>query len=109
MANDTDKRKHPRFDSQNLSFFTVNEADQIVGQGMGRTLNLSESGILLETRDELANNQQLDMEFAMQDIIVHARGQVVHVQKNEDHNYHVGIEFTMITDEDMETLKHHLG
>ena len=44
-----EKRKHARFSSLNLSYVCLDENNQIIKQGMGRTLNVSESGILLET------------------------------------------------------------
>ena len=43
------KRKHERIQSLNLSYICLDEDNNIVKQGMGRTLNISESGILLET------------------------------------------------------------
>ena len=43
------KRKHQRFASLNLSYVCLDENNNVVTQGMGRTLNISESGILLET------------------------------------------------------------
>ena len=47
--NSEDKRKHERIRSLNLSYICLDEEKNIVKQGMGRTLNLSESGLLLET------------------------------------------------------------
>jgi len=44
-----EKRKHTRINSLNLSYVCLDENNQIFKQGMGRTLNVSESGILLET------------------------------------------------------------
>ena len=39
-------RKHDRFDALNLlSYFCVDAENQTVQQGMGRTLNVSETGI----------------------------------------------------------------
>ena len=45
-----DQRKDPRIQSSNLiSYVSCDETDQEIMQGMGRTLNVSEGGILLET------------------------------------------------------------
>ena len=43
------KRQHERIHSLNLSYICLDENNNIVKQGMGRTLNISESGMLLET------------------------------------------------------------
>jgi hypothetical protein len=40
-----EKRKHARFNSLNLSYVCLDENNQVIKQGMGRTLNVSESGI----------------------------------------------------------------
>ena len=45
--NPVDKRRHTRYESLNLSYVCLDENDNIIKQGMGRTLNISESGILL--------------------------------------------------------------
>jgi hypothetical protein len=45
----SDKRKHNRLNTKNLSYICLDEDQRAVKQGMGRTLNISESGILLET------------------------------------------------------------
>ena len=47
--NTNEKRKHPRVNALNLSYICLDEDQQVIKQGMGRTLNVSESGILLET------------------------------------------------------------
>ncbi|MBW1910722.1 MAG: PilZ domain-containing protein [Deltaproteobacteria bacterium] len=45
-----ERRKHPRFESFNLlSYVCLDENNHALDQGMGRTLNVSEGGILLET------------------------------------------------------------
>ena len=49
-----EKRKHSRIDSLNLLNYVF--SDELGGgltQGMGRTLNVSESGILLETHSPI--------------------------------------------------------
>ena len=46
-----DNRKHPRFDSGNLlSYVCLDNQNKIVQQGMGKTIDVSEGGILLELK-----------------------------------------------------------
>lgn len=98
-------RRHHRTDSQNLSYFNVDEDGKIVDQGMGRTLNISQSGILLETNSNLHKGQLLDMEVAMHDQLIKANGKVVHCQDIGNGQYQAGIEFTVISPEDQAVLK----
>ncbi len=105
MTEGFNNRRHHRTDSLNLSYFNVDENDQIVDQGMGRTLNISQSGILLETTTELSTGQLMDMEMAMHDQLIAARGTVIHCQPLGDGQFQVGIEFTAIKDKDLAILK----
>ncbi len=109
MANTPEnQRKHERTDSLNLSFFCVDKDDNVMAQGMGRTLNLSETGILLETSIQIEPGQSVDMEIALQNDLIDARGTVAHSKEANDDHFHTGIEFTQISSADMEILKKHL-
>ncbi|MEN8257721.1 MAG: PilZ domain-containing protein [Thermodesulfobacteriota bacterium] len=109
MANTPDnQRKHERTDSLNLSFFCIDQDDNVMAQGMGRTINLSETGILLETSIEMSPGQNVDMEIALQNDLIDARGTVAHSKAADDDHFHTGIEFTHVSNSDMETLKNHL-
>ena len=102
------QRKHERTDSLNLSFFCIDKDDNVMAQGMGRTLNLSETGILLETSIEMTPGQSVDMEIALQNDLIDARGTVAHSKASDDDHFHTGIEFTQVSSSDMEILKKHL-
>lgn len=102
------QRKHVRTNSLNLSFFCTDPEDHVLAQGMGRTLNLSESGILLETTMQMEPGQAVDMEIALQNDLINARGVVAHSSAADKDHYQTGIEFTKISNADMEILKNHL-
>ncbi|MBU0682223.1 MAG: PilZ domain-containing protein [Proteobacteria bacterium] len=109
MANTPEnQRKHARTDSLNLSFFCIDKDDNVMAQGMGRTLNLSETGILLETSVQMTPGQSVDMEIALQNDIIDARGTVAHSKAIDDDHFHTGIEFNHLSHADMEILKTHL-
>ena len=61
------KRKHPRIPSLNLSYICLDENNNIVKQGMGRTLNISESGILLETHFPIESEYLVLMTIALKE------------------------------------------
>ena len=100
-----EKRRHVRIDSLNLSYICVNEKGEIVNQGMGRTLNVSESGILLETHFAIEPKHLLAMTIAFEDELVDISGKVVHCREKEDGKSEAGIEFLEIDETAFEILK----
>ena len=96
-----EKRKHVRIDSQNLtSLVSTDENDLFVYQCMGRTLNVSESGILLETFHPMEINFLLELTIAFQDQILEFKGRVVRCIKMGSGWYETGVEFTELDDDD---------
>ena len=87
------KRKHPRIPSLNLSYVCLDENNNIVKQGMGRTLNISESGILLETHFAIESEYLVLMTIALKEDLLEIKGKPIHARSNETGKYEVGIEF----------------
>jgi c-di-GMP-binding flagellar brake protein YcgR len=105
MARD-DKRKDPRIPSINLiSYVSFDEHDQPMMQGMGRTLNVSEGGILLETHVPLDPHRKVRLTIAMEDELVEFKGRIAHSAKREDGGFTTGVEFIEMNDE----KRRHLG
>ena len=100
----TEQRQAPRVDSLNLSYFCVDEEGNIIMQGMGRTLNISTTGILLETTEQIPQGKTANMEIAMKNDIIHASGTIIHSTEAKDNTFHTGIHFTILSDEDKATL-----
>jgi hypothetical protein len=88
-----EKRKHQRFSSLNLSYICLDEDQREVKQGMGRTLNLSESGILLETHFPIAESHHVILSIGLGEVLVDLRGRPVHVHDTGQGTYEIGIEF----------------
>ena len=89
-----EKRKHARFSSLNLSYVCLDESNQVVKQGMGRTLNVSESGILLETHFPIDKTHTVTLTLGLGEDLVDIKGRPVHIRTNTGGKYEVGIEFT---------------
>ena len=87
------KRKHVRIDSLNLSNVYLCEDEKPIDQSMGRTLNISESGILLETSLPIDLNGKLSMEIALEDEVIELKGTVIHAKETEDGKHEIGISF----------------
>ena len=87
------KRKHQRIPSLNLSYICLDENNNIVKQGMGRTLNISESGILLETHFPIEPQYLVLMTIALEEDLLEIKGKPIHARSNETGEFEVGIEF----------------
>ncbi len=87
------KRKHPRILSLNLSYICLDENNNIVKQGMGRTLNISESGILLETHFPIESVYLVLLTIALEEDLLEIKGKPIHVRSKETGEFQVGIEF----------------
>lgn len=85
-------RRHKRIDSQNLLYLCVKKNGDIIQQGMGKTLNVSESGIRLETRFPIDSNLIVWMTIGFEDDLVDIKGTIeYHIAK--ENTYEFGIQF----------------
>jgi hypothetical protein len=101
-----EKRRHPRVDSVNLSYVCVDESGEVVNQGMGRTLNVSESGILLETHFGISPDQALSLTIAFEEELMDIRGRVAHSkQGGAGRTFETGIEFLDMESPTIEKLR----
>ena len=87
------KRKHERIQSLNLSYICLDEDNNIVKQGMGRTLNISESGILLETHFPIESNHTVQLTVSLEENLLDIKGKPVHVRSIDGGKYQIGIQF----------------
>jgi len=92
-----DKRQHSRIDSVNLlNYVYLDENGKEIAQGMGRTLNVSKAGILLETHTPFEMNHLLTLEIGLEEPIVHITGKFIYIRKNEAGKFESGIQFVKI-------------
>lgn len=103
-----DKRKHARFNSLNLSYLCLDEDDNIIKQGMGRTLNVSASGILLETYFPIDASHNVLLTLGLGEDIVDIKGKAVHSRSREGGKYEIGIQFVDLVGKNAETLQEYL-
>ena len=87
------QRKHQRIRSLNLSYVCLDENNNIVKQGMGRTLNISESGILLETHFPIESQYLVLLTIALEEDLLEFKGKPIHARSIESGEFEVGIEF----------------
>ena len=96
-----DKRGKPRVGSHNLlTYVCLDEDNETVTQGMGRTLNVSEGGILLETHDSIDPEHIISLTIGLEDEIIDIKGKITFHKRREDGKFEYGIQF-IETDEKM--------
>jgi hypothetical protein len=106
---DIEKRKYPRIGTHNLvSYLRLDDEGLIVGEGMGRTLNVSEGGILLETHAALDPNSAVSLTIAMEDEIMEVRGKVAFSKRRDDGKFETGVEFMEKDDAKIAFLKQYI-
>lgn len=104
-----EKRKHSRVDSiYLLNYVHLDENDKQVMQGMGRTINVSESGIMLETHVAFSENDTVDVVVGLKEDMVTIRGKVIFTRPAESSRYQSGIQFLAIEDASLETLRRYI-
>ena len=100
------KRKFERINSLNLSYVVVDaKEDDAEKQIMGRTLDVSEAGIRLETHLMVDIGSHMMVSIGLEEEVIDLKGRVVHSKKNDAGKYELGIEFLDKDAAASETLK----
>ena len=99
------KRSNPRYDSLNLLAYSVFNPDETMKrQGMGRTLNVSESGILLETHLPVEAGLVVSLNIGLENELVDILGKAVYSRKGNSDRYETGINFMEMDADQKERL-----
>lgn len=104
--NTSEKRRHPRINtSKNVSYILFDEDDNKLEQGVGRTLNLSQNGALLETDKALYGAFIMLITIDLDGQKIQLRGRVANTRKSSTEGcYLTGIEFTGALEEQRSAL-----
>ena len=101
-----ERRQAGRIDSLNLVHVTCfDENGKAVIQGIGRTINVSEKGILLETHFEIDADEKYEISIGLEDEIVDIQAQVVHFQHGEKDKFLVGLSFGELDEQTLSKLR----
>lgn len=95
-----EKRRSPRIGSINLSYICLDKKDKVLQQAMGRTLNISEEGFLIETHFPMKEEYTLIASIGLEDDTIDIRGKIIHCQSAGGGKYVAGIEITSIKEGD---------
>lgn len=104
MSN-SERRRYIRPESLNLLDYIVVDEQGVQGEySMGRTLNISIGGILMETHIKLQAGQQVMITVGLEDELIDVMGRICHSTPFDDGMYHNGIEFFHASSEDRRVI-----
>ena len=105
------KSRHKRLESLNLvSLSHKDEQGQMDLEVVGRTLDLSEGGILLEIHQPLpSENRTVDVTLGIKEHVIQAVGEIVHQRELDSGHIGLGIAFREISDEDATVISRFLA
>ena len=90
----SERRKQPRAKVHYPIFFVcTDEKRSIVQQNMGVVLNISQSGILIETADSVFSKYISLTSVDLHGNVIEIKGKVAYCKKNKSTKYRVGISF----------------
>ena len=109
MEKEKQKRKHDRIGSLNLlNYVCLDENNEEVNQGMGRTLNVSQGGILLETHIPIDKNYIISLSIGLEEEMVDIKGKIIYNQNGKEGKFEAGIEFQDINEKSRKTLNRYI-
>ena len=103
------KRQHERIQSLNLSYICLDEKNNIVKQGMGRTLNISESGILLETHFPVELDHLIRLTISLEEDLLDINGKPIHIRSLDRGKHQIGIKFLDLDQHAADLLKNFIS
>lgn len=105
-----ERRSTSRLNSKNLiSYICLDKDNQESCQGMGRTLNISENGILLETHLPIDPDGSISLTIALEEELMDIEGRVAFSNKKGDGIYETGVHFNRQDEEKSRFLRHYIS
>ncbi len=99
-----ERRKSARSSAKVLVALRCLNRGKVTWSGFARTLNLSETGALLETPDRFHVDQDLSLEFLLDDDkILKVTGVITRLTRSKK-MYHLGVTFSKVTARDKRLL-----
>jgi hypothetical protein len=105
-----DKRKEKRYHSLHLLHYICLDSDgNKIGQGMARTLNISETGLKVETHEPIKTRYIMFLSIGVADDIFDIKGQVVYCNRGEEGRFESGVEFYELDFDTYSKLRHYVA
>jgi hypothetical protein len=91
-----DRRKHVRVETSNLiSYESIDKDGEIIFNSMGKALNVSRSGILLETAHLIEAEYVSLRTVDLDNNLIKIKGQLIYCRKTDSGLYQTGIRFAV--------------
>ena len=102
MTEKRPKPRHKRLETLNLVSLSHKDVDGRVDlEIVGRTLDLSEGGILLECSQPVpSDNKEVEVVLGIREHVIKVMGEIVHMRDLDDENVGLGIAFKEISPDD---------
>ena len=105
-----ERRQTERHSTLNLlDYEIISPEGESIGRGMARTLNLSETGLRLETGQFLEPGQILRITLGLGNSLVKLTGRVVHSQPSDDELCTTGIQYVEFDQAEQIVLHQHFA
>ena len=88
-----DRRSGERFSTLNFIHYTLDNCGEGEIQDMGRTIDASERGLLIQTSNPLPVGQRIIINVGLGENILELSGEIVHCADDEEGMCRSGIEF----------------
>jgi len=98
-------RKSNRAESdQFISYRAYDSNNRVCDEGMAKTRDISRTGVSVENRRALEVGARVELTIALIEDVIKTESVVRNVKKADDQTYYIGLEFTRISDEELEKL-----
>jgi hypothetical protein len=102
---DFEGRGAVRINSENLLAFRLFDKEgRVCNEGMVETLDISRTGIAIQFKEAMDIGLKIELTIGLGDDIVKTTGKVRNLQKVDDGQFQIGIEFDFLTDEDLNKI-----
>ena len=99
------ERKSARLESdQFISYRLYDSEDRVCDEGMAKTVDISRSGVAVENRTQFEVGAKIELTIALTEDLVKTEGVVRNVDQKDESTYHIGIEFTNISESEINQL-----
>ncbi|MGD8353284.1 MAG: PilZ domain-containing protein [Pseudomonadota bacterium] len=106
MSEERPKLRHKRLETLNLVSLSHKDPDGRVDlETVGRTLDLSEGGILLECSQRVpSESRDVEVVLGIREHVIKVTGEIVHMRDLDEGNIGLGIAFKNLSDEDARVI-----
>jgi hypothetical protein len=89
-----ERRKHARIETSNhILYESLENGAQVVSRSMGKTLNVSRSGILLETPDPIETDNVTLVTVDLENNLIEMTGRLIYCRETDSGMYQSGVSF----------------